>query len=127
MAVAVKVRRPRYYPHHGLYAYTLKGFDRKVVPRLRRMRLRDKDIDCVRRIYFYHPSLVKHFDAEGYYRNVAACHLHALSRRQGNDRKMPLLLLLLRTRLFYVGFDPTDGQVAWVWSPAARRVFPTIF
>ena len=121
--MAVLTRKAQFYPHHGVYAYTLRGFDLRVVPRLRRLHLREQDILWIRKIYFYHQSLQKYFDADGYYRR----NLYELSRRMKNDRRMPLYFLLIRSRLFDVGFDSVTHQVLWIWSPAARRVFPDLF
>ena len=124
------IARPRYYPHWGTYTYTRTPdghFDRRVVKRLTERRFRLKDIRWLERLYFYDASVLEHCDDLGNYINRPRNHLYRLSCKMSNNCKTPLILLVIRSGLFEVGFSKGRSRVEWFRSPYAGRRFGAIF
>jgi len=126
MSPAIRMTRPRWYPHWGWYCYTPRGFDRRVRPRLLALGLKEREVARLRQLYF-DAGCTCHHDETGAYRNYRRYRLYALSRSMHYDRKCPLLQLVRRSGLFWVWEDEDDGLVAFL-SPfaAARRATLTV-
>lgn len=106
--------RPTLYPHWGTYAYTERGFDRRVVPRLLALGVTRRDVQRLRSLYFQDSPSV-HQNAMGAFCNKRHFRLYYLSRSEGFDRKAPLLNLIVRSGLFYVCWE--GEAVRWILSP----------
>ena len=112
----MKLFRPTNYPHAHPYAYTRRGFDRRVRKRFLRDGFTVCEVRKLRQLYFDEISS-PHQDERGVFRNKRKYHLHQLSRREMKfDRKSPLFQLVLRSGLFYVFLDDR-GNVTGFSSP----------
>lgn len=108
--------KPTKFPHVHPYAYTRRGFDRRVRKRLRLEGFTVREIERLRQLYF-NDGVSPHQDDSGIFRNKRKYHLHQLSRREMKyDRKGPLFQLVLRSGLFFV-FCDDDGNILAFTSP----------
>ena len=112
----MQLSKPKWYPHCPRKAYTLRGFQRRVEPRLMRdLNISKKEAEKLRRLYFPR-GFMSHLDKTGTYCNKRQCRLYSLGRELGKDRKSRLFDLVLRSEMFYVYYDD-DGQVVAFVSP----------
>ena len=112
----MELKRPKWYSHRPRKAYTLRGFDQKVMPRLmRELGISKKEAEKLRRLYFPR-GFTAHLDTSGAYRNARRYRLYQLGRELGKDRKQRLFDLVLRSEMFYVYYDD-EGQVIAFVSP----------
>lgn len=112
----MQLLKPTKFPHAHPYAYTRRGFDRRVRKRFLREGFTVREIEKLHELYF-NDGLSLHQDERGVYRNKRKYHLHQLSRREMKfDRKRPLFQLVLRSGLFYV-FCDDHGNVTGFSSP----------
>ena len=122
----MELKRPKWYSHCPRKAYTLRGFERRVVPRMMRdLNITKKEAEKLRRLYFPR-GFMSHLDKTGTYRNTRQYRLYSLGRKLGKDRKSRLFDLVLRSEMFYVYYDE-DGQVeAFVspWVHSALGIIP---
>lgn len=122
----MELKRPKWYSHCPRKAYTLRGFERRVVPRMMRdLGITKKEAEKLRRLYFPR-GFMSHLDKTGAYRNTRQYRLYSLGRKLGKDRKSRLFDLVLRSEMFYVYYDE-DGQVeAFVspWVHSALGIIP---
>ena len=121
----MELKRPKWYSHCPRKAYTLRGFERRVVPRLmRELNISKKEADKLKKLYF----LCKcdcHLDTSGAYRNQRRYHLYYLGRDLGKDRKRRLFDLVERSQMFYVYYDK-DGHIEAFVSPCAHTTLGII-
>lgn len=122
----MELKRPKWYSHCPRKAYTLRGFERRVVPRMmRELGISKKEAEKLRRLYFPR-GFMSHLDKTGAYRNTRQYRLYSLGRKLGKDRKSRLFDLVLRSEMFYVYYDD-EGQVeAFVspWVHSALGIIP---
>ena len=112
----MQLLKPSKFPHAHPYAYTRRGFDRRVRKRFLRDGFTVCEVRKLRQLYFDEISS-PHQDERGVFRNKRKYHLHQLSRREMKfDRKSPLFQLVLRSGLFYVFLDDR-GNVTGFSSP----------
>ncbi len=112
----MELKRPKRYSHCPRKAYTLQGFERRVVPRLmRELGISKKDIEKLKKLYFL-GKYDCHLDTSGAYRNQRRYHLYLLGRDLGKDRKRKLFDLVERSQMFYVYYD-RDGRIEAFVSP----------
>ena len=112
----MQLLKPSKFPHAHPYAYTRRGFDRRVRKRFLRDGFTVWEVRKLRQLYFDEISS-PHQDERGVFRNKRKYHLHQLSRREMKfDRKSPLFQLVLRSGLFYVFLDDR-GNVTGFSSP----------
>ncbi len=112
----MNLTRPKRYSHRPRKAYTLRGFEQKVMPRLMRdLGITRKEAEKLRRLYFPR-GMMAHLDKTGAYRNARHYRLYSLGRELGKDRKSRLFDLVLRSEMFYVYYDD-EGQVEAFVSP----------
>ena len=122
----MRLIRPSRYPHWGRYVYSKRGWDRRVVRRLRLDGFTMTEIRKLHELYF-NSGLSPHQDQMGTYRNKRRYRLHAMSRQQLHyDRKRPLFDLVIRSGLFYVFYDDNDHITGFV-SPTSVYVRGVIF
>ena len=115
----MQLKRPKWYPHRPCKAYTLQGFERRVVPRMmRELGISQKDIEKLKKLYFLE-KYDRHLDTSGAYRNQRRYHLYYLSRNLGKDRKRKLFDLVERSQMFYVYYGK-HGQIEAFVSPCAH-------
>ena len=121
----MELKRPKWYSHCPRKAYTLRGFERRVVPRLmRELNISKKEADKLKKLYF----LCKcdcHLDTSGAYRNLRRYHLYYLGRALGKDRKRKLFDLVERSQMFYVYYGK-DGRIEAFVSPCAHTTLGVI-
>ena len=121
----MQLAKPKWYPHRPRKAYTLRGFERRVVPRLmRELGISQKDVEKIKKLYFLH-KYECHLDTSGAYRNQRRYHLYHLSRDLGKDRKRRLFDLVERSQMFYVYYDK-DGHIEAFVSPCAHTTLGII-
>ena len=121
------VIRPKRYPHWGFYAYTRRGFDVRVRPRLIAEGFSAHDVARLRELYFGGIRYERHCDETGFYRNKRRYRLYRLSRDvMKYDRKNPTFSLVIRSGLFYVCLDET-GRVEGFQSPFNLRCAGRLF
>ena len=122
----MELKRPKWYSHCPRKAYTLRGFERRVEPRMMRdLGITKKEAEKLRRLYFPR-GFMSHLDKTGAYRNTRQYRLYSLGRKLGKDRKSRLFDLVLRSEMFYVYYDD-EGQVeAFVspWVHSALGIIP---
>ena len=122
----MELKRPKWYSHCPRKAYTLRGFERRVEPRMMRdLGITKKEAEKLRRLYFPR-GFMSHLDKTGAYRNTRQYRLYCLGRKLGKDRKSRLFDLVLRSEMFYVYYDD-EGQVeAFVspWVHSALGIIP---
>ena len=122
----MELKRPKWYSHCPRKAYTLRGFEQRVVPRMMRdLNITKKEAEKLRRLYFPR-GFMSHLDKTGAYRNTRQYRLSRLGRKLGKDRKSRLFDLVLRSEMFYVYYDD-EGQVeAFVspWVHSALGIIP---
>ena len=122
----MELKRPKWYSHCPRKAYTLRGFERRVVPRMmRELGISKKEAEKLRRLYFPR-GFMSHLDKTGAYRTTRQYRLYRLGRKLGKDRKSRLFDLVLRSEMFYVYYDD-EGQVeAFVspWVHSALGIIP---
>ena len=112
----MELKRPKRYSHRPRKAYTLRGFEHRVLPRLMRdLNISKKEAEKLLRLYFPR-GFMSHLDKTGAYRNTRQYRLYRLGRELGKDRKSRLFDLVLRSEMFYVYYDD-DGQVEAFVSP----------
>ena len=112
----MELKRPKRYSHCPRKAYTLRGFEQKVMPNLMRdLGISKKEVDKLKRLYFPR-GFTCHLDTSGAYRNQRRYHLDHLGRSLGKDRKRRLFDLVERSQMFYV-YYVKDGQVEAFVSP----------
>ena len=112
----MELKRPKRYSHCPRKAYTLRGFEQKVMPNLMRdLDISKKEADKLKRLYFPR-GFTCHLDTSGTYRNQRRYHLYHLGRSLGKDRKRRLFDLVERSQMFYVYYDK-DGQIEAFVSP----------
>lgn len=111
---------PKRYSHCPRKAYTIKGFDQRVMPNLcKKLGITRKEAEKLKRLYF--PSdLLAHLDVSGAYRNNRRYKLYRLSRKLGKDRKRRLFDLVKKSEMFYVYYDE-NGNVAAFVSPWVHK------
>ena len=122
----MELKRPKWYSHRPCKAYTLRGFEQRVVPRLMHdLSISKKEAEKLRRLYFPR-GLMSHLDKTGAYRNTRQYRLYRLGRKLGKDRKSRLFDLVLRSEMFYVYYDDDGQVVAFVspWVHAALGIIP---
>jgi hypothetical protein len=122
----MELKRPKWYPHRPCKAYTLQGFERRVVPRLmRELNISKKEAEKLNRLYFPR-GFMSHLDKTGAYRNTRQYRLYRLGRKLGKDRKSRLFDLVQRSEMFYVYYDDDGQVVAFVspWVHAALGIIP---
>ena len=122
----MELKRPKWYSHCPRKAYTLRGFERRVVPRMmRELGITKKEAEKLRRLYFPR-GFMSHLDKTGAYRNTRQYRLYRLGRKLGKDRKSRLFDLVLRSEMFYVYYDEEGHVEAFVspWVHAALGVIP---
>ena len=121
----MQLKRPKWYPHRPCKAYTLQGFERRVVPRMmRELGISQKDIEKLKKLYFLE-KYDRHLDTSGAYRNQRRYHLYYLSRNLGKDRKRKLFDLVERSQMFYVYYGK-DGRIEAFVSPCAHTTLGII-
>ena len=121
----MELKRPKWYPHRPCKAYTLQGFERRVVPRMmRELGISQKDIEKLKKLYFL-GKYDCHLDTSGAYRNQRRYHLYYLSRNLGKDRKRRLFDLVERSQMFYVYYGK-DGHIEAFVSPCAHTTLGII-
>ena len=122
----MELKRPKWYSHCPRKAYTMRGFERRVEPRMmRELGITKKEAEKLRRLYFPR-GFMSHLDKTGAYRNTRQYRLYSLGRKLGKDRKSRLFDLVLRSEMFYVYYDD-EGQVeAFVspWVHSALGIIP---
>ena len=122
----MELKRPKWHSHCPRKAYTLRSFERRVVPRMmRELGISKKEAEKLRRLY-YPRGFMSHLDKTGAYRNTRQYRLYSLGRKLGKDRKSRLFDLVLRSEMFYVYYDD-EGQVeAFVspWVHSALGIIP---
>ena len=122
----MELKRPKRYSHRPRKAYTLRGFEQKVIPHLMRdLGISKKEAERLKQLYFL-CEFKCHLDTSGAYRNQRRYHLYHLGRSLGKDRKRKLFDLVERSQMFYVYYDK-DGQVeAFVspWAHSALGIIP---
>ena len=122
----MELKRPKWYSHCPRKAYSLRGFERRVEPRMmRELGITKKEAEKLRRLYFPR-GFMSHLDKTGAYRNTRQYRLYHLGRKLGKDRKSRLFDLVLKSEMFYVYYDE-EGQVeAFVspWVHAALGIIP---
>ena len=92
----MELKRPKWYSHCPRKAYTLRGFERRVEPRMMRdLGISKKEAEKLRRLYFPR-GFMSHLDKTGAYRNPRQCSLYRLGRQLGKDRKSRLVDLVLK-------------------------------
>ena len=112
----MNLTKPRWYSHCPRKAYTLRGFKRRVEPRMMRdLGITRKEAEKLRRLYFPR-GLMEHLDKSGAFRNTRHYRLYNLGRELGKDRKSRLFDLVLRSEMFYVYYND-EGQVEAFISP----------
>ena len=115
----MELKRPKWYPHRPCKAYTLQGFERRVVPRLmRELGITKNEADKLKKLYFI-CKYESHLDTSGAYRNQRRYHLYYLGRSLGKDRKRRLFDLVERSQMFYVYYGK-DGRIEAFVSPCAH-------
>ena len=122
----MELKRPKWYSHCPRKAYTLRGFERRVTPRLMRdLHISKKEAEKLRRLYFPR-GIMSHIDKTGAYRNTRQYRLYSLGRELGKDRKSQLFDLVLRSEMFYVYYDDDGKVVAFVspWVHYALGIIP---
>ena len=122
----MQLTKPKWYPHRPRKAYTLRGFERRVVPRLmRELNISKKEAEKLHRLYFPR-GFMSHLDKTGAYRNTRQYRLYRLGRELGKDRKSRLFDLVLRSEMFYVYYDDDGQVVAFVspWVHSALGIIP---
>ena len=122
----MELKRPKWYSHCPRKAYTLRGFERRVVPRMRRdLNITKKEAEKLRRLYFPR-GFMSHLDKTGAYRNTRQYRLYSLGRKLGKDRKSRLFDLVLRSEMFYVYYDDEGRVEAFVspWVHSALGIIP---
>ena len=116
----MQLLKPSKFPHAHPYAYTRRGFDRRVRKRFLRDGFTVREIEKLHELYF-NDGLSLHQDDNGIYRNKRKYHLHQLSRREMKfDRKSPLFQLVIRSGLFFV-FCDDEGNVTAFTSPRTMQ------
>ena len=122
----MELKRPKWYSHCSRKAYTLRGFERRVEPRMMRdLGITKEEAEKLRRLYFPR-GFMSHLDKTGAYRNTRQYRLYRLGRKLGKDRKSRLFDLVLKSEMFYVYYDD-EGQVeAFVspWVHSALGIIP---
>ena len=122
----MQLTRPKRYSHRPRKAYTLRGFEHRVMPRLMRdLGITRKEAEKLRRLYFPRGMMAQHLDTSGAYRNARRYRLYDLGRTLGKDRKQRLFDLVERSGMFYVYHD-SDGRVAAFVSPWVHAHLGTI-
>lgn len=111
--------KPRFYPHRGFYAYSRRGFDRRVVARLRARGFTVREVERLRDLYFRDRPSSHQDPLTGAFCFVRRYRLYWLARDLGYDRRSRLLELLERSGLFYVIRDE-EGERVRVLSPYTR-------
>ena len=122
----MELKRPKWYSHCPRKAYTLRGFERRVVPRMMRdLGITKKEAEKLRRLYFPR-GFMSHLDKTGAYRNTRQYRLYSLGRKLGKDRKSRLFDLVLRSEMFYVYYDDEGRVEAFVspWVHSALGIIP---
>ena len=115
----MQLKRPKRYSHRPRKAYTLRGFEQKVMPHLMRdLGISKKEAERLKRLYFL-SEFKCHLDTSGTYRNRRRYHLYDLGRELGKDRKRKLFDLVERSQMFYVYYDK-DGHIEAFVSPCAH-------
>ena len=115
----MELKRPKWYSHCPRKAYTLRGFERRVVPRMmRELGISKKEAEKLRRLYFPR-GFMSHLDKTGAYRNTRQYRLYRLGRKLGKDRKSRLFDLVERSQMFYVYYGK-DGRIEAFVSPCAH-------
>ena len=110
------LKRPKNYSHCARKAYTLRGFEQRVAPRMMRdLNISKKEAEKLKRLYFPR-GFMRHLDKSGAYRNARRYRLYHLGRKLGKDRKSRLFELVVRSEMFYVYYDD-DGRVEAFVSP----------
>ena len=121
----MELKRPKWYPHRPCKAYTLQGFERRVVPRLmRELGISKNEADKLKKLYFI-CKYECHLDTSGAYRNQRRYHLYSLGRSLGKDRKRRLFDLVERSQMFYVYYGK-DGRIEAFVSPCAHTTLGVI-
>ena len=121
----MELKRPKWYPHRPRKAYTLQGFERRVVPRLmRELGISKNEADKLKKLYFI-CKYECHLDTSGAYRNQRRYHLYSLGRSLGKDRKRRLFDLVERSQMFYVYYGK-DGRIEAFVSPCAHTTLGII-
>ena len=121
----MELKRPKWYPHRPRKAYTLQGFERRVVPRLmRELGISKNEADKLKKLYFI-CKYESHLDTSGAYRNQRRYHLYYLGRSLGKDRKRKLFDLVERSQMFYVYYGK-DGRIEAFISPCAHTTLGVI-
>ena len=121
----MQLKRPKWYPHRPCKAYTLQGFERRVVPRLmRELGISKNEADKLKKLYFI-CKYECHLDTSGAYRNQRRYHLYSLGRSLGKDRKRKLFDLVERSQMFYVYYGK-DGRIEAFVSPCAHTTLGVI-
>ena len=116
----MRIVAPKRYSHCPRKAYTLRGFERRVLPRLiREHRITKRFADKLEQMYFP-KGLNPYMDDTGVFRNTRRYRLYYLSRDLGKDRKRQLFDLVVKSQLFYVYYDD-EGQVKAFVSPWVHR------
>ena len=121
----MQLKRPKWYSHCPRKAYTLQGFERRVVPRLmRELGISKNEADKLKKLYFI-CKYECHLDTSGAYRNQRRYHLYYLGRSLGKDRKRKLFDLVERSQMFYVYYGK-DGRIEAFVSPCAHTTLGVI-
>ena len=121
----MELKRPKWYPHRPRKAYTLQGFERRVVPRLmRELGISKNEADKLKKLYFI-CKYESHLDTSGAYRNQRRYHLYYLGRSLGKDRKRKLFDLVERSQMFSVYYGK-DGRIEAFVSPCAHTTLGVI-
>ena len=121
----MQLKRPKRYSHCPRKAYTLQGFERRVVPRLmRELGISKNEADKLKKLYFI-CKYECHLDTSGAYRNQRRYHLYSLGRSLGKDRKRKLFDLVERSQMFYVYYGK-DGRIEAFVSPCAHTTLGVI-
>ena len=121
----MELKRPKWYPHRPRKAYTLQGFERRVVPRLmRELGISKNEAGKLKKLYFI-CKYESHLDTSGAYRNQRRYHLYYLGRSLGKDRKRKLFDLVERSQMFSVYYGK-DGRIEAFISPCAHTTLGVI-
>ena len=123
----MNLTKPKRYSHCPRKAYTVRGFEQRVVPRLmRELNISRKEAEKLHRLYFPRGLMSQHLDPSGAYRNARRYNLYRLGRTLGKDRKQRLFDLVLRSEIFYVYYDDDGQVVAFVspWVHSALGIIP---
>ena len=122
----MQLEKPKNFSHRPRKAYTMRGFEQRVMPRMMRdLNISKKEAEKLKRLYFPR-GFMRHLDKSGAYRNARRYRLYHLGRKLGKDRKSRLFDLVLRSEMFYVYYDDEGHVVAFVspWVHFALGIIP---